>query len=74
KKARFYRSNIDHEVKVLIENCDKKANLSKGMSENYIPVVLPDTQVKENSIVTVRIQKVESDLTVIGTIALNARI
>jgi threonylcarbamoyladenosine tRNA methylthiotransferase MtaB len=74
KKAHFYRSNIDHEVKVLIENCDKKANLSKGMSENYIPVVLPDTQVKENSIVTVRIQKVESDLTVIGTIALNARI
>ncbi len=68
KKACFYRSNIDREVKVLIENCDEKTGQSKGMSENYIPVFLPNTQAEENSIVTARIQKVESDLTVVGTI------
>ena len=68
KKAAFYRSNISRSVNVLIEKCDEKSGQSKGMSENYLPVVLPDTQIEENTIVTARIQNVKDDLTVIGKI------
>jgi threonylcarbamoyladenosine tRNA methylthiotransferase MtaB len=68
KKALFYRSSINRTVKVLIENDGKETGHARGMSENYLPVVLPDTRVAENTIITARIQAVESDLSVIGTI------
>ena len=68
KKAAFYRSNIGRSVEVLIEKYDENLNQSKGMSENYLPVILPNTRTEENSIVTARIKKVKNDLTVIGNI------
>lgn len=69
KKASFYRSNINRTVEVLIENYDVKTGHAKGMSENYLPVMLPNSQVAENSVVKARIQAVEADMTVVGTIA-----
>jgi threonylcarbamoyladenosine tRNA methylthiotransferase MtaB len=68
KKAAFYRSNIGSRVNVLIETCHSGRGRSEGMSENYIPVTLPNTRVEKNSIVTVSIDAVENDLTVIGTV------
>ncbi len=67
KKAAFYRSNLSRTVDVLIEKCDEANRYSKGMSENYLPMVLPDTVVEENTIVQARVHSVEPDLTVIGT-------
>jgi threonylcarbamoyladenosine tRNA methylthiotransferase MtaB len=68
KKREFYRSNIGCKVDILIETCDIDKGQSKGMSENFIPVILPDTPLEKNSIVTVRIDTVKSDLTVIGAL------
>ncbi len=68
KKAAFFRSNLNRRVEVLIEKCDEENRQSKGMSENYLPMVLPDTVVEENTIVRAFVQSVEPDLTVIGIV------
>jgi len=68
KKSAFYRSNINRVVDVLIESIDGLSGHSKGISENYLPVVLRKGKTKENSIQQVRIQSVEHDLTVVGSI------
>jgi threonylcarbamoyladenosine tRNA methylthiotransferase MtaB len=67
KKAAFFMANLGRPVEVLIESCDEKNRVSKGRSENYLPIVLPDTRVEANTIVRAFIQSVESDQTVIAT-------
>jgi threonylcarbamoyladenosine tRNA methylthiotransferase MtaB len=67
KKAAFYLANLQRTVEVLIESYDKEKRISRGMSENYLPMVLPDTRIEENTIVRARVQSIEPDLTVIGT-------
>jgi threonylcarbamoyladenosine tRNA methylthiotransferase MtaB len=66
KKARFYRANIGRVVNVLIESV--QSEFARGLSENYLPVVIPGDQHTENTIVSVCIDKVEQDLTVVGSI------
>ncbi|MEJ2155855.1 MAG: tRNA (N(6)-L-threonylcarbamoyladenosine(37)-C(2))-methylthiotransferase MtaB [Desulfobacteraceae bacterium] len=69
KKAAFFRANLHGTVGVLIESCDKENRISRGMSENYLPIVLPDTRIKENTIVKAIVRSVAPDLSVIGTVA-----
>jgi threonylcarbamoyladenosine tRNA methylthiotransferase MtaB len=64
KKARFYNANIGRAIMVLVESV--RPGYARGLSENYLPVVLPGTGFTENSLVPARIEKVESDLTVIA--------
>lgn len=64
KKSRFYRSNIGRVVNVLIEKA--RPGFVRGLSENYLPVVVPGGDGVENTIVKVRIEKVDQDLTVVG--------
>jgi threonylcarbamoyladenosine tRNA methylthiotransferase MtaB len=68
KKAAFYRSNKGCKVSVLIESIDVETGDARGMSENYIPVILPNANLKENDLVAVHIQSVYEDLTIVGTI------
>jgi acetyltransferase-like isoleucine patch superfamily enzyme len=37
------------------------------MSENYLPIVLPDTRIDENTLIKARVQSIAPDRTVIGT-------
>jgi threonylcarbamoyladenosine tRNA methylthiotransferase MtaB len=67
KKAAFFLANLGRPVEVLVESCDKKNRVSKGMSENYLPIVLPDTRAEANTIVKACVRSIESDRTVIGT-------
>jgi len=67
KKVAFFLANLRRPVEVLIESCDKKNRVSKGMSENYLPIVLPDTRVEANTIVKARVRSIAPDQTVIGT-------
>jgi len=66
KKAQFYRANIGRMVNVLVESV--QSGFARGLSENYLPVVIAGDQHAENSIVSVCIDKVEQDLTVVGKI------
>ncbi len=68
KKAAFFLANLGRPVEVLIESCDEESRVSKGMSENYLPMRLPNTRIAENTIVKARVQSIEADLTVIGDV------
>jgi threonylcarbamoyladenosine tRNA methylthiotransferase MtaB len=64
KKYRFYHANIGRVVEVLIESAGSA--YARGISENYLPVVIPGTGHVTNSLVRARIERVEGDLTVIA--------
>jgi threonylcarbamoyladenosine tRNA methylthiotransferase MtaB len=68
KKAAFFLANLRRPVEVLVESCDKKNRVSKGMSENYLPIVLPDTRVETNTIVKARVRSIEPDRTLIAKV------
>lgn len=67
KKADFYHSQKGSKVTVLIESIDNETGDARGMSENYIPVVLSNADTKENAMVRACIQSVDENLTVFGT-------
>jgi threonylcarbamoyladenosine tRNA methylthiotransferase MtaB len=64
KKARFYHDNVGRVVEVLVESV--RSSGARGLSENYLPVVVPGTGQAANAIVRARIERVETDLTVIA--------
>lgn len=66
KRADFYHSNKGCTVTVLIESINDVTGDARGMSENYIPVVLPNSNIEENDLVIARIQSVDENLTVLG--------
>ena len=69
KRAAFYATNIGRRVDLLVETlADTCHGHPKGISDNYIPIHLPEGRVLENSIVTARIDRVESDLTVYASV------
>lgn len=68
KKAMFYRKMVGQRLSVLIEAADGKKRLSKGLSDNYVPVAIPGAQMNENALVRVRIERVEADGTVVGKV------
>lgn len=68
KKECFYQANIHRLVNVLIEKSDDKTGDSRGMSENYIPVMLPNAGLQENTLVAARIQSIDPNLNVTAEI------
>jgi threonylcarbamoyladenosine tRNA methylthiotransferase MtaB len=69
KKMAFLKYQVGRTLPVLIETaCDGKTGYAKGLSANYIPVLVPDTQVTENSLVDIRITGVASNAGIIGII------
>ncbi|RJQ66050.1 MAG: tRNA (N(6)-L-threonylcarbamoyladenosine(37)-C(2))-methylthiotransferase MtaB [Desulfobacteraceae bacterium] len=67
KKAEFYRKCLGQTVTVLIETAaDAQTGHPAGLSDNYVPVVIPGAQVRENTLVTVRIESIQEDGTIIG--------
>lgn len=64
KKARFCQSNLGRVVNVLIEKVQPGS--VRGLSENYLSVVVPGGTGDENTVVKVRIEKVQRDLSVVG--------
>jgi threonylcarbamoyladenosine tRNA methylthiotransferase MtaB len=69
KKIEFYRKMIDRKVEVLIE---EKSNYStgflKGITSNYVPVFVSGKDDLKNTIVNVRIEKLNNNNSVFGTI------
>ncbi len=69
KKIEFYRKMIDRKVEVLIEEKSKySTGFLKGITSNYVPVFVSGKDDLKNTIVNVRIKKLNSDNSVFGTI------
>ncbi|MGD9366654.1 MAG: tRNA (N(6)-L-threonylcarbamoyladenosine(37)-C(2))-methylthiotransferase MtaB [Desulfobacteraceae bacterium] len=68
KKECFYQANINRLVNVLVEKSDGKTGDSRGMSENYIPVILPNAGLQENALVAARIHSIHPGLNVTAEI------
>ncbi|MBW1898884.1 MAG: tRNA (N(6)-L-threonylcarbamoyladenosine(37)-C(2))-methylthiotransferase MtaB [Deltaproteobacteria bacterium] len=67
KKKNFLQQSIGKTTEILIEEKpDKKSNLLKGISDNYIIVLLDGPRYLKNTIVKVRIDKVFDDNSVMG--------
>jgi threonylcarbamoyladenosine tRNA methylthiotransferase MtaB len=66
KKACFYQKNIHRLMNVLIEKSDDQTGDSRGVSDNYIPVILPKAGLPENTLVAARIQSIDPNLNVIA--------
>ena len=60
KRLRFYRKFIGKVLPILIENeRDASTNFLKGISSNYLPVLIDAGDKLKNKIVDVKIQKME---------------
>jgi threonylcarbamoyladenosine tRNA methylthiotransferase MtaB len=69
KKRNFYNKFIGKKVEVLIEG--KREGLSgyfKGITSNYIPVHVKENNDLENIMVKVRVDNVDSNNNVFGTV------
>ena len=67
KKKAFFTSQIGSMTNVLIETAkDAKTGHAKGLSDNYIPVSIPDADVADNTIVQVKLIELKPDGTMIG--------
>jgi len=69
KRIDFYKQNIGKNLKVLIESTrDKKTNLLKGFSSNYVPVYIDGESKLMNSICDIHTIKCKNDDGIIGKI------
>jgi threonylcarbamoyladenosine tRNA methylthiotransferase MtaB len=67
KKRDFFNAQIGQQVTVLVETgANAHAGLPKGLSDNYIPVVLTEGPVQVNVLTDIIIEDVGEDLTVLG--------
>jgi len=67
KKSEFYNKFIDKTLEVLIESPSTYADgFIKGTSSNYIPVLVKGDPILINSIIQVKVQKVDAKLNVIA--------
>jgi threonylcarbamoyladenosine tRNA methylthiotransferase MtaB len=67
KKKAFFTSQIGSMTNVLIESAtDSQTSHAKGLSDNYIPVSIPNTGATENTVVKVKLMEVNPDWTVIA--------
>lgn len=70
KKRKFYYSLVGKDLEVLIETKrDRKTGLLKGISSNYVPVLLDGDDSLKNSIVTCKIVSTGEELIVKGVAA-----
>jgi threonylcarbamoyladenosine tRNA methylthiotransferase MtaB len=69
KKASFFRSQIGRCLTVLIETTsDPATGLSKGLSENYIPILLKDQRIIENRVVNVELVEMHANGTPLAVV------
>jgi len=69
KKQAFYKKFIGKTVKILIESKrDESTGFLKGITSNYIPVHIPGSDDLINSTVQVRIEQIEDNNKVIGSV------
>jgi len=69
KRSEFYNKFIGKKIKVLIEgNRDASKGLLRGLSSNYVPVVLKGKDELKNTIVQVKIDRLRNINSVFGTI------
>ncbi len=69
KRAAFHRAQVGQRLSVLIESeAEEKKSPARGLSDNYVPVAIPDATVKANSLVDVRVTEVSADGRVLGVI------
>lgn len=67
KKGDFFRTQIGQPAMVLVETAaEAHTGLPKGLSDNYIPVVLTEGPVDTNVLTEVVIERVTEDLMVLG--------
>jgi threonylcarbamoyladenosine tRNA methylthiotransferase MtaB len=60
KRLQFYRKFLGRELPILIEpRREASTNLLKGISSNYLPVLIQAGDELKNKIIDVRIQKLE---------------
>jgi len=69
KKKKFYKKNIGKKVEVLIEaKRDKTTGFLKGLASNYLPIFSSGNDDLKNKIVSVKIEKINKDNSLFGTI------
>jgi len=69
KKKVFYESFVGKSFKTLVESkIDEKTGLVKGRTTNYIPILLRARNIKINTMVNTKIDTVDSDNIVYGTV------
>jgi threonylcarbamoyladenosine tRNA methylthiotransferase MtaB len=67
KKKSFYRSHIGKEVKILIEGMrNPSTGLLKGMTSNYIPVMVAGKDHLKNTLATARIIRFQGKTAMFG--------
>jgi threonylcarbamoyladenosine tRNA methylthiotransferase MtaB len=68
KKKRFYNKSIGKTFATLMEDNQSAAGFMKGTTSNYIPVRVPWQGAHKNALVDVRIDRVDADGVVFGTV------
>ena len=69
KKSLFYKSLRGKCFRTLIESqIDEKCGLTKGRTTNYVPVLLQADSSEINTLVNARIDTVDDDNTVYGSV------
>ena len=69
KKKKFYKKNIGEKIEVLIEaKRDKTTRFLKGMSSNYLSIFLRGNDDLKNKIVVAKIERINNDNSLLGTI------
>ncbi|MDO9462711.1 MAG: MiaB/RimO family radical SAM methylthiotransferase, partial [Deltaproteobacteria bacterium] len=72
KKKTFYFRNMGQETSVLIEGRDRHSKLYKGLTPNYIPVLIDTKGVSINGMINVKIERILGDQ-VIGVLLSSKR-
>ncbi|MBI5557578.1 MAG: tRNA (N(6)-L-threonylcarbamoyladenosine(37)-C(2))-methylthiotransferase MtaB [Deltaproteobacteria bacterium] len=62
KKQAFYRQHLGTVHRVLAENRNNRFKLMRGFTENYIPVLFPAPENMGNTIVDVRLERLEDSI------------
>ena len=71
KKQTFYKKHIGSTLEVIIEETrDRNTGLLRGISSNYIPVVVDASDIFQNKIVNVRVEKLLAENLLYGNIIL----
>lgn len=62
KKTTFYRRHLGTSHRVLAENTKNRFKLMRGFTENYIPVLFPAQDNDGNTIIDVRLERLEEGI------------
>jgi threonylcarbamoyladenosine tRNA methylthiotransferase MtaB len=69
KRRAFYRAQEGQLLRVLIESeAQERGGLAQGLSDNYVPVNIPGTSVKANTLVNVRARQIAENGRIIADI------